>query len=193
MRYRNQALAAIVVLSGIVALPYRASAQLLGASTTGSVSFGGNGGPNYFDPINGFVPTGYSNKTQGTTVIIAEPPIEFGFQDSALFTSANFTNNQLIITHVASSSIGISTYTFTSAAFTSLSEVSDNFLNGGATGTLSQNRLEVIIPTYTTPGTYQAVFNVGSAASAATPEPGSFALLGALSAVGVAWYKRRRK
>lgn len=191
MRYGNIALVALIALGGLIAQTEKVSAQLIGATTTGSVQFGGSG-PNYFDPANGFVPAGYSNKTQGTTVIIAEPPVEFAYQDPFATITANFTATQLIISHVNTGSAGPSLYTFSSGAFTNLTKVSDNFLGGGTTGSLAENTITISIPTYTTPGTYQTVYNVGSAASAATPEPGTYALLAGMGVAGVLQARRRR-
>ncbi len=191
MRYGNIAFIALITLGILIAQAEKASAQLIGASTTGSVQFGGSG-RNYFDPANGFVPVGYSNKTQGTTVTIAEPPVEFAYQDSVTTITANFTATQLIISHVSTASIGTSLYTFSSGAFTSLNKVSDNFLGGGTTGSIADNTITISIPTYTTPGTYQTVYNIGSTAPASTPEPGAYGLLGGLGIAGVFQVRRRR-
>jgi hypothetical protein len=59
------------------------AATVIGSIVTGGLFFNGLT-INQFDPIHGNVPAGFSN-TSGTTVIVAEPAIEFGFTDIVNF------------------------------------------------------------------------------------------------------------
>lgn len=153
-----------------------AHAQLLGASVNGSMQFAG-AGVNYFDPANGFVPAGFSNTAPGTNVVtIAEPAIEFGFDDDSNRNTANFTGSTLTLTDQASPGINTSvTYRFSSAVFVglSLSELSDTFENGGATGTLVGDTITIVTPQFVSGGTFTAVYSL----TAAAPEPGTLAQL----------------
>lgn len=96
-------------------------ASLVGSSVTGSLNFAGNIN-NYFDPGYGFVPPADLNAA-GTTVIISNSAVEFGYDDVvANAYSANFTNNQLTITDVVEGT-GTNlpvTMTFTDAAFSNM-------------------------------------------------------------------------
>lgn len=152
-----------------------ARAGLLGASVTGSLQF--SGGPtNWFDPANLFVPVGPLNKTLGTTVPIGAA-LEFGFQDGSNTDTANFDDTTLTITDITGPGSNLAVYTFTSTAFAglTLSKTSDNFANG-LSASLIGNTLTVTQPTFVSaPGTFQAVFSLTS--GAATPEPGSIALM----------------
>ncbi len=120
-----------------------ASASLIGESVTGEINFAG-GSTNFFDPANGFVPASTLNSS-GTTVTIGDPDVEFGIQDPFNFDSADFSANGVVISdEVLLDAINNNwTMTFTSSAFTglTLTEVSDDFLYGGVTGTLSGDTL----------------------------------------------------
>ena len=116
-------------------LPLHARANgLIGTSMTGSLEFGSLM-TNYYDPANGYVPSGYEN-TAGTTVTIASPTVEFGFADSNNTDSANFSASQFTIEDSLSSTSGGTdnpfTMTFTDPAFAgqSLSKATDFFPNG---------------------------------------------------------------
>ena len=71
------------------------AAGVTGTSVTGNLFFGSLPN-NYFDPNNGFVPSGYLN-TAGTTVSIASPAVEFGFNDGLNFDTANFSAFQFTL------------------------------------------------------------------------------------------------
>ena len=94
MKSKLYTLLPVAFLLCIFALPGRAS--LAGTSVTGSLVFTGLPS-NYFDPGYGFVPaSGYLN-VSGTTVTISDTAVEFGYDDGASRISADFTNNQLVI------------------------------------------------------------------------------------------------
>jgi hypothetical protein len=168
-----------------------ASADLIGTSVTGSIDFGGNG-VNYFDPARGFVPPGYLNYTEGTTVTIAQPQIEFGYMDSSNLDTANFTGNQLIVTDTVSNAANFWTMTFTDTAFTGLplTKVSDTFTHGGVTGTLVGDTITVFWGgTGTADGLLAATFDVGVSS---IPEPSAIVM--ACTAIPLAlgyWWRNR--
>ena len=165
-------------------IPGRAS--LLGTQVTGSLLFQGH--PlNYFDPVNGFVPTGYENAS-GTTVKIAEPAIEFGAVFPANTDIANFTPTQLILTDIVNSSGNNVPFTisFVDTAFfgMAVSKVSDTFANGGTVASLTGDVLTVAWNgSSVNAGTLEAVYDFSSSA----PEPSSFGLLVA-GAVALLWF-----
>ena len=105
----------------LISLSSQAKANgLIGSSVTGSLVFTGLTA-NYFDPTNGFVPAGYEN-TAGTTVTIASPAVEFGFQDAGNTDFTNFSATQFTVEDVLAPGAGGTdtafTMTFTDTAFT---------------------------------------------------------------------------
>lgn len=161
-----------------------ASAGLLGSTVTGSLKFGG-GANNYFDPVQGYVPAGFLN-TSSPTVVIAEPAIEFGFQDGSNRDTANFTDTQLIVTDTVFSGAGDWIMSFTSAAFSSMTiaEISDTFPNGGVTGSLTGNSIKLSwAGTNSAIGTVTVTFSL-------VPEPATLSLA---AIGGLALLARRRK
>lgn len=164
-------------------------ASLVGTSVTGNMNIGGT---NYFDPAQGYVPAGYGNSSPGTTTVtIATPLVEFGFQDGANLDTADFTDSTLTLTDVSNSaSIGI-TYSFTDSAFAglTLTEISDTF-PGGVGASLVGDTITLDAPALSSSGTYVASYDLGPA----VPEPksaglaaGAFALF--LLAVRMRWIK----
>jgi len=114
-----------------------AAGTLIGTQVSGALYFEGYM-PNYFDPVNGLVPTGYLN-TSGSTVTISSNAVEFGFADGTTTITAEFTSSQLIIADQPKSTAHYNPLqlVFTNAAFTDIAEVSDTFPDGGLTGSLS--------------------------------------------------------
>jgi hypothetical protein len=175
-----------VAALGAAALANSASkADLVGTSVTGG--FFADGGPtNHFDPANGHVPAGFSN-TAGTTVIVVNPGVEFGYQDPANTITVDITGSQIIITDVLITNGTNSPIMFTlkDSAFSNITSVSDNFAGGafslvGDTFTFTTN-------SFPGPGTFTGVFNVG-----AVPEPSTWAMM-ILGFAGVGFMAYRRK
>jgi hypothetical protein len=187
-------LARAFMLFAIVALAAANPAYggLIGTTVTGSAEL--NFIPiNVFDPANGFVPSGYLNDA-GTTVTIAEPAIEFGAQTSTNLFTANFTDNELIITDVAAAPEGGTSFvmSFMDTAFQglSVSVISDSF-TGGVLPDLLGDELYVVWSgtVVSQPTTFQVVLELSPAS---VPEPSSFFLC-AIGFIGAAGYSRRRR
>lgn len=176
---------AIRALSALlIAAP--ASAQLAGTGITGSVQFGSDL-KNYFDAAHGYVPAGYGNSGGSTTVSIGSGT-EFGFADDANTDTANFTDNQLILTDVSTQGTNEATYMFTalrSGAFSNVSLVSSSF--SGLTYSVAGDTLTIGYPVNRQSGTFAATFDI----MPAVPEPATWAmmLLG-FAGIGVAMGRR---
>ena len=128
----------VLVVFGLYLVPLCAKANgLVGTSVTGSLFFSGLPS-NYYDPANGYVPSGYLN-TAGITVTIAAPAVEFGFMDAHNTDLANFSASQFTIEDVLDSTAGGAdtpwTMTFDDPAFATMSfaKASDSFPHGGLT------------------------------------------------------------
>lgn len=161
--------------------------SLLGSSVTGTVQYEGSG-PNFFDPALGFVPAGFLN-SGGTTVSISDSATEFAVEDDLNLQTADFTAGQLIITDVSSGFAVSFRMTFQSQAFvgSTLTELSDSFLNGGATANLVGDTITVNVPEFTSAGTFSAVLAV-TTPSTNVPEGGSTAgllMIGLAGLVGI--------
>lgn len=106
---KRNILSPCLAVAALSCLAAKSHAGLLGASVLGSLQFSFTHGASYtpynwYDPANfggQLVPVGFLNKTQGTTVVIAEPDSEFGFVDPFLpapnYASANFTDSSLSV------------------------------------------------------------------------------------------------
>jgi hypothetical protein len=166
------------------------AAGVLGSTAVGSLIFG-TSPDNYFDPSNGFVPPGYSNTTSNS-VVLAEPALDFGFNDNVNLDVANFTNTQVSISDT-SFYVGTNspwTMTFTDVAFTGISLVSSSFAPGLTYGIIGDTLVFSYAGGDSVPGTQTAVFNLNGA-TAAVPEPQTYALLVAgLMTVGFAARRR---
>lgn len=192
---------ACLVTAGFSFTASHANAGLLGSSVTGSLTFGVSP-TNYFDPSNGFVPsTGYLNSSTATnsaTVTIANPAVEFGFDDGANLDTANFTDNTLTITDTLAG-FGAAPFQmkFTDTAFAglTLSKVSDNFDGSGITASLVGNVLTLNYAgtAVANSPTFSASFSLTSGqTTVSTPEPGT--VIGAgMGLVAVAGLARRRR
>jgi hypothetical protein len=166
-----------------LAVPGRAN-FLLGTQVTGDMNIGGT---NYFDWNNGFVPAGYGNSQPGsTTVTIADPLIEFGYQDGSNTNTVDFTDTGFTLTDVSVEGSDPFPYTFVNDAFlgASIAQVSNTFPNLSAT--LVGNTITLDFEGLPSPGTYTATFSL-----TATPEPQSVFLVGSALAL-LAFATRKR-
>jgi len=68
----------VAALSAAVLANSASKADLVGTSVTGGF-FAAGGPTNYFDPVNGHVPAGFSN-TAGTTVTVVNPGVELAIR-----------------------------------------------------------------------------------------------------------------
>ena len=128
MRYTTFTLLCVAVLLSVFTLP--GNAALVGTSVTGSLTFDGDPS-NYFDPGYGFVPSsGYLN-IDGTTVLVSNSAVEFGFDDGASRITADFFDTQLTLSDLIESSGTNNSFQmiFADPAFAeqSLFPVSDSF------------------------------------------------------------------
>jgi hypothetical protein len=167
------------------------AAAVIGSSVTGGLFFGTL---NQFDPVNGNVPTGFSNYTSGgLTVTIAEPAIEFGFNDTANFDTVNITATQIIITDVRTgplASVASSSpfkITLTDTSFPDgITQLSNSF--DSSAFTLSGSTFTFNSFGTSQPATYTAVFDF----AAAVPEPSTWAMM-ILGFAGIGFMAYRRK
>ena len=166
-------------------------ADLLGSKVNGSLTFGGFGTTNFFDPANGFVPAGYGNSTSPNNVVIGSG-IEFGFNDSVNRDIANFSGTGLLVRDVClagGTCGGNNTFvmTFTDLAFTSATLLTNSL---GITYSFSGDTLTINYPgNFVDSGNATATFLIGT--TAPTPEPGTMALV-ATGILGAAGAIRRR-
>jgi hypothetical protein len=189
MRFGKFTLAALFIQAlSLLALAPAANAQFLGTTAKGNLSFGSPGGTNYFNPINGLVPVGPLNKKQGITVTVADPATEFGYADAVNTDSVNITADTITLTDVSGDGSNSFFINLSDSAFAGLTfnKVSDTFLNGGITYSLTGKVLSLSSDVFiSNGGTYTAVFK-------AVPEPGSVALLVGMGLSGAGFLARRK-
>ncbi len=181
-----------------------AFAQLAGTSDTGTFAPSGGGYPggNYFDPaflsanpsIGGSVPAGSANSSS-PTITIAAGDNPFGFQDTYNLDTADFNGSTLTVTDAMNQNGALPwTMTFTDSAFTGITTVSDDFINGGIDASIAGDVITLNWDgsygpdEYVLHGTYTAVFDVSS--SAAAPDGASTVALLGLALAGLGSMKR---
>jgi len=175
----------------LTAIPSSAAPILLGTQVTGSINFGGPG-PNYYNSSNGYVPAGCQNSGLGSpTVTIVDPTTEFCFLDGANRDNAQFTDTTITITDEMFGS-GASNWiqVFTDAAFVGLTitELSDNFPNGGVNLAHVGNQLTFTWAGADGAGNFAAVYQT----AAAVAEPAPLSLLGVVVAAARLRARRRK-
>jgi len=113
------------------------ASTLLGTQVTGALYFPGYA-QNFFDPVNGRVPSAYLNFT-GTTVTISSDAVEFGYSDGTVIITADLTGTQLTVSDTTQTAADFNPIeiVLTDSAFTNLSAASDSFPNGGLAASLS--------------------------------------------------------
>lgn len=163
------------------------AADLFGTSVNGSLQFN-NGGPNYFDAANGYVPAGYGNSGSPNGIIISDW-LEFAFYDNANYITVNFTHTDLIVSVFSIyGNLTNSTFTFQDSAFQTLTLDSENF-PGGASASLAGDIITVNVTQFVAgTGLYQGDWKINATV---VPEPGTMVTLGS-GLLGVVAFARRR-
>jgi len=169
------------------ALSIAAGTSAMAATTiNGEIYFGG-GSTNYYDPANGFVPTGVNNEA-GLPVTV-DGGTEFGYEDSANLDAADFTSKHLTITDLVFEDAAPWEQRFTASTpgfFNNLTLVSTNFT--GLTYSVTGNTLKLNWGGTDSPDLFTADFSFGSA----VPEPATWAMLiGGFGLAGGALRRRR--
>jgi hypothetical protein len=183
--------ASFVVLLAILSMATPASADSLMGTAVGGQLYFDSDPTNYFDPANGFVPSGFQNHAGPTVVINGYPT--FGFNDSHNFDQADFTGNTLTISDENQLFAGASNWKmiFTDNTFASVSKISDTFANGGLSYNLVGDVLTVTWAGEDQSGwNYHAVFDI---TTTSVSEPSSLLLLGAalLGLLGTSLLQKR--
>jgi hypothetical protein len=144
--------------------------QLVGTTVAGSVVFNTVSTPdgNGFDPAGGDVPSGYANSS-GATITLGSSASTFGFMDIYNIDTAQFDGTMLTVTDDMYGGYGATGWTmaFADSSFASVTNISDDYINGGVTASCSGGVVTVYwggsySPDYVLDGTYTAVFAIGA-------------------------------
>lgn len=172
----KKVLALVAVAAALSVSATSLHADLLGSKVTGSLTFSDDT-TNYFDPANGFVPSGFGNHSSASQLTI-NSGVEFGFDDGSNRDTANFTKNGLTVKDLCLDGfhcLGNSSFnmTFTDPAFASVSLLTNEL---GVTFAFSGDTLTIHYPGEgIADEDANATFSIGTAAQ--TPEPGTMALV----------------
>src|ERR1700733_7532596 len=130
---RSFLFAVFALTSGVLAPGMVSAATLTGSSVSGQMLIS-DSPPNYFDPANGFVPSGYGNSSpHGPNNVTIGSGVEFGYQDTANAITADFTGTGVTLQDVSTSPLSVSiSFLFTDTLFAgaTITAGSDNFPNG---------------------------------------------------------------
>ena len=180
----------ITLTAALVGLGFATAAGA--ESVSGTLNFGG-GTTNYFDPANGFVPTGYGNSSSPNNVAITSG-VEFGFNDGGNLDTADFSSSGLVLSDDAEraglNSAFKETFTLSPALSGTLTLVNSSF--AGLTYSISGDTLTVNVPGGTVTANEVETATFRASAVSAAPEPGAWALmLGGVGAMGLMFRRRR--
>jgi hypothetical protein len=144
--------------------------QLVGTTVAGSVVFNTVSTPagNGFDPAGGDVPSGYANSS-GATITLGSSASTFGFMDIYNTDTAQFDGTLLTLTDDMYGGSGATGWTmaFADSSFASVTNVSDDYIDGGVTASCSGGVITLYwggsySPDFVLDGTYTAVFAIGA-------------------------------
>lgn len=189
MKHLVRVVLAIALLCCCASAGWAAGGDLFGSPVSGFMAINGNFGINYFDPANGFVPSGFGNSApNGPNNVDIGSWSEFGYQDGANYYVVNFTHSDMILTDFSQSgSIGI-TFTFQDPLFAGITLDSQDFPNG-VSASIAGDLITIELSGFNTGGLFQANWEITT--DTAAPEPSTLLTL-ASGLLGAGAMVRRR-